>query len=347
MRESAQNVIVIDVMLFSRKDSVLTMRSYRLFASLALIALLGAGCDWRSLPLVERFSPTTTSTVSLGGTPLEAAKAIQFLPGDTFEVRQTVFGFGAFLPDLLGSKDGVRMVTMTRFAPSNFANFSWNVTTEKESDASVAARKKYDLDLAANPRGIGDASGIPPVPVMERVTASGTVMDVSLKTPHSAYLPAYWSSGLNDLMNEKSGIWLSEDAFMELVRTRHTILNLGIFDSEANQAAKNVADLKTALDRLRKQANEDGKFKDLTLLEAEPDFIEYPIQVNGRTVTVSAIKAKNWFGEIIVLNSAQNPLILKVTMNPLASSASDALGGNIALLDKLYGYEISNIKLNR
>ncbi len=321
------------------------MRSYRIFVGLLVFSLLGAGCDWRSLPLVERFASTSTSTVSLDGTPIEAAQAIQFLPGDTFEVRQTVFGFGAFLPDLLGKKDGVRMVTVTRFAPSNFANFSWNVTTQKETDASIAARKKYESDIAANPRAIGDNVFVPPVPQMENATVSGTVMDVSLKTPHSAYLPAYWTLGLNDLMNEKSGIWLSEDAFMELVRTRHTILNLGIFDSEANQAAKNVADLKTALDRLRKQANEDGKFKDLTLLEAEPDFIEYPLQVNGQTVTVSAIKAKNWFGEVIVLNSPQNPLILKVTMNPFASSASDALGGNVALLDKLYGYEISNIQL--
>ncbi|MCE9586013.1 hypothetical protein K8R04_01695 [Candidatus Uhrbacteria bacterium] len=324
------------------------MRSYRLIAGFALIALLGAGCDWSSLPLVGRFaSPVSTSTISFGSTPIDAAKAIQFLPGDTFEVRQTVFGFGAFLPDLLGSKDGVRMVTVTRFAPSNFANVSWTVTSEKETDASIKARQAYEKDVEQNPRAIGEKVAVPPVPQMERVTASGTVMDASLKTPHSAYLPAYWSPGVNNLMNEKSAIWLSEDAFMELVRTRHTILNLGIFDSEANQAARNITDLKGALDRLRKQANEDGKFKDLTLLEAEPDFIEYPLEVNGRTVTVSAIKAKNWFGEVIVLNSAQNPMILKVTMNPLASSASDALGGNIALLDKLYGYEISNIQLRR
>jgi hypothetical protein len=323
------------------------MRFSRLLAGFALVALMGAGCDWRSLPLVERFAPASTSTVALGGTPLEAAKAIQFLPGDTFEVRQTVFGFGAFLPDLLGSKDGVRMVTITRFAPANFANFSWTVTTEKETKASIDARTAYERDLEQNPRGIGEKVAVPPVPQMERVTASGTVMDVSLKTPHSAYLPAYWSPGLNNLMNEKSGIWLSEDAFMELVRTRHTILNLGVFDAEANQAAKNVADLKTTLDRLRKQANEDSKFQDLTLLEAEPDFIEYPLEVNGRTVMVSAIKAKNWFGEVIILNSAQNPMILKVTMNPLAASASDAIGGNVALLDKMYGYEISNIQLKR
>lgn len=323
------------------------MRSRFLVPLLLASSLIGAGCDWSSLPVVSRFAPASTSTVDFGATSLEAANAIQFLPGDTFEVRQTVFGFGAFLPDLLGSKDGVRMVTVTRFAPMNFANFSWNVTSEKETDASKKAREAYERDLKENPRGIGEGVTAPPVPQMERVTVSGTVMNVSLKTPHSAYLPAYWSEGTNDLMNEKSGIWLSEDAFRELVRTRFTILNLGVFDAEANQAAKNVSELKTALDKLRKQANEDGKFKDLTLLEAEPDFIDYPIKVNGRTVTVSAIKAKNWFGEVIVLNNIQNPMILKVTMNPLSATASDALGGNIALIDKLYGYEISNIELKR
>lgn len=315
---------------------------------MVLLALLGAGCEFGNLPLVQRFSPSSsTSTVSFGSTPLEAAKAIQFLPGDTFEVRQTVFGFGAFLPDLLGSKDGVRMVTVTRFAPTNFANFDWSVTSEKETDASIKARQAYERDLETNPRGIGEQSPTQPVPQTERVTATGTVNNVSLKTPHSAHMPAYWSPGTTELMGEKSGIWLSEDAFQELVRTRHTILNLGIFDSEANQAARNVSELKSALDKLRKQANEDGKFKDLTLLEAEPDFIEYPLQVNGKTITVSAIKAKNWFGEIIVLNSLQNPMILKVTMSPLASTASDAIGGNVAFLDKLYGYEISNIQLKR
>ncbi len=324
------------------------MRIFRVIAGFGLLALLGAGCQLPSLPFVEHFTGTAnTSTVSLGGTPVEAAKAIQFLPGDTFEVRQTVFGFGAFLPDLLGSKDGVRMVTITRFAPQYFANYDWTVTSEKETSASIKARQAYDKDLIDNPKGIGENGAVPPVPKLEKVTASGTVMNASLRTSHSAYLPAYWSAGVNDLMGEKSGIWLSDDAFQELVRTRHTILNLGVFDSEANQAAKNVSELKSALEKLRKQANEDGKFSDLTLLESEADFIEYPLQVNGQMVTVSAIRAKNWFGEVIVLNSVQNPMILKVTMNPLSSSASDALGGNVAFLDKLYGYEVSNIQIKR
>jgi len=319
----------------------------RLAVGMAFLALVGAGCDWRSIPFVGQLGPAASSTVAFGTSSAEAANAVQFLPGDTFEIRQTVFGFGAFLPDLFGDKDGVRLVTLTRFAPMNVANLSWSVTTEQETDASRKAREAYARELEEHPRGIGAAGPTPPVPQMEHVTTSGVINDISLKTPHTAFLPALWTAGTRSLMNEKSGIWLSDDAFQELVRTRHTILNLGVFDSEANQAARNVTELKSTLDRLRKQASEDGKYKDLTLLDAEADFIDWPLQVNDRTVTVSAIRAKNWFGEIIVLNNRQNPMILKVTMNPVAASAADALGGNVAFLEKLYGYEISNVVLKR
>ncbi len=314
---------------------------------LFLLAASGWGCRLGNLPFSNEGTETTTSTVSFGSSAVEAAKAIQFMPGDTFEVRQTVLGFGAFLPDLFQSKNGVRTVTLTRFAPMNTANFSWNVTVDQETAASIKARAEYDKEVASHPRAIGEAGPVPPVPQMETVTVTGTVMEASLKSSHAAFLPAYWGQGVKNLENEKSGIWLSQDAFDELVRTRHTILNLGVFDSEANQAARNVSELKSAIDKLRKQANEDGKFKDLTLLEAEPDFIEWPLQVNGKTVNVSAIRAKNWFGEVVILNSAQNPMILKVTLNPLAAGASDALGGNTDVLSKMYGYEVSNIQIKR
>jgi len=323
------------------------MRISYLFMAMVFLATLGMGCDFSSLPYASRIFPTATSTIDFGADSLSAARAVQFLPGDTFEIRQTVLGFGSFIPDLLGNKDGVRFVTISRFAPMNFANLDWKVESKQESAYSVKARELYERQLEENPQGIGEGVKAPPIPQMEDVTVSGTVMNINLKTPHSTYLPVYWGAGLNDLMNEKSGIWLTEDAFNELVRTRRTILNLGVFDSDANQAAKNVSELKTALDKLRKQADEDGKFKDLTLLEAESDFVDYVLKINGRRVTVSAIKAKNWFGEVIVLNNPQNPLILKVTMNPISSSASDALGGSFSFVDKFYGYEISNIELTR
>lgn len=318
-----------------------------LIVPLVLLAVAGWGCASFAWPWQNASSTLTgPSIASATSTPVEVANAIQFIPGDTFEVRQTVLGFGAFLPDLLKTDEGVRTVTLKRFAPTNFAALDWTLTATRETDASKRRRLAYEADLKANPRGIGDVIPPPPNVVNERVTTSGTVLGINLRTTHSAYLPVYWTEDKEDLLGERSAIWLSDDAFQELVRTRRTILNLGLFDESLNQAAKNVAGLKDAYATLREQADADGKFKDLTELNADDEFIEWRLSVNGEERTVSAIRAHNWFGEVIVLNNRQNPMILKVTLNPQAALAA-ALGSDASLVENLFGYEVKNIKLNR
>ncbi len=286
------------------------MSAYRLSAFLVAAALLGAGC--------LSFWPESHTTTSTSTGTLQSGADIQFQPGDTFEIRQTVFGFGAFLPDFLQSKDGVRTVKIDRFAPFYHAGLTWTLTANEPSTSTGQ---------------------------LVKTSASGTITDINIQNTHSAYLPAYWEKGLHTLAGEKSAIWLSDDAFQELSRTGHTILNFGVFDEQANTAAKNLSDLKTTLNRLRNQAEEDGKYSDLTLLKADPKPIDWTITVNGKDMTVSAIQARNWFGEIVVLNNRQNPLILKMTLNPLTSAAADAATGNDNFLDKIYGYEVANIEL--
>ena len=78
----------------------------------------------------------------------------------------------------------------------------------------------------------------------------------------------------------------------------------------------------------------------LTELAAEAEFIEWPLEVNGRPTVVSAIRARNWFGEIVVLNNRQNPLILKLSL------ASEEGGDDTAILDELFGYEIKTVYLS-
>ncbi|MEI7512229.1 MAG: hypothetical protein WCK01_02095 [Candidatus Uhrbacteria bacterium] len=316
-----------------------------LVVPLFLLAVAGWGCASIAIPW-----PTTTSTgssvASATSTALEVAKAIQFLPGDTFEIRQTVLGFGAFLPDFLKTDEGVRVVTIQRFAPTHVAELVWQVTATKETEASKTDRANYEKNLKLHPTAIGEK--IPPAPaiVMEKTTTTGSVLGINLRTSHSADLPLYWGEGKHDIVGEKTAIWLSDDAYLELVNTRRTILNLGIFDDSLNTAAKNVAGLKDAYAALRQQANVDGKFEDLTELKADEEFIDWPLSLNGETRNVSAIRARSWFGEVIVLNNRQNPMILKVTLNPSTALAS-ALGTNTSLVQNLFGYEVKNIKLNR
>lgn len=315
-----------------------------LFVLVSGLALFGAGCDWNEW--LNGFSTTTTSSyISATSTSVQVAEAIQFMAGDTFEVRQTVLGFGAFLPDLLNSLDGVRTVTVTRFAPMHAAALEWTLNTTRETAASKKLRADYDAELKNHPRGIGEGMPALPTVATEKVMTTGTVMGMNLRTPHTALLPAYWPAGNYDVLGERSGIWLSDDAFLELVKTRYTILNLGLFDEALNQAAKNVGELKDAIATLRQQAATEGARKDITALQAESEFIDYALDINGEKRMVSAIRAHNWFGEVIVLNSRQNPMILKVSLNPLVAGA-EAMSGSAAV-DKLFGYEVRNIRINR
>ncbi|HVM90841.1 MAG TPA: hypothetical protein VMU11_03015, partial [Verrucomicrobiae bacterium] len=102
---------------------------------LVLLAAGGFGCASFNLPDLPG-ATTSTDGGDSTSTAVQNANALQFLPGDTFEIRQTVLGFGAFLPDLLKTDDGVRTVTIQRFAPTHSAELKWQVTATTETDAS-------------------------------------------------------------------------------------------------------------------------------------------------------------------------------------------------------------------
>lgn len=313
------------------------MRPFRFrWLIVAALALAGAGCAWfggeNGRDPAERKSAA-----------VEAAEAIQFIPGDTFEIRQTVLGFGAFLPELLNTQEGIRNVTIRRFAPTHVVELDWELVATRETEGSKKLRAEYEAELRRNP---GTKTPVPTI-ATERVTVSGQLLGINLRTSHTALLPAYWQEGTQNALGEKTGLWLSDDAFMELSKTNKTILNLGVFDDALNQAVKNVAELKDALAALRQKASQEEAYKDLTLLEAEPERIEWPLTVNGEKRTVSAIRARNWFGEVIVLDNRQNPIILKVTLNPPVAGMDVAAGNGASVMERLFGYEVNNIVLKR
>jgi len=309
-------------------------RIFQGFALLGVLVLVGAGC---AVP--NPFENGSAPDAGSASKSVVAAEALQFVPGDSFEIRQTFLGLGGFLPDLFKNKKGVRNVTVKRFAPTHAAELDWNILLEEETAASKQARADFEKQAS-------DGNAIPPEIQLETRTASGTVRDINLHDPHAALLPAYWKEGETSADNVRSGIWLSDDAFQELSRTGKTILNLGIFDSSINTIMKSASDLQSAYATLKNKAAEDGQFHDLTLLQADPDPIEYPLTVNGSKRMVSAWKVRNWFGELIVLNSRQNPMILKMTMNPLFAGATEMFGGGTTALNGVFGYEVDNLELH-
>jgi hypothetical protein len=304
-----------------------------------LVVTLGAGCKSIQLPEGLGREQAARGEELAKLSPEEATKHINFTPGDTFELRQTMLGFGAALPELLGQRDGVKMVTVKRFAPMNAAALDWSMELKRETDESRTAREAYE-----RARDAGETATLPATRY-ESKQVSGSVKEIGLRNPHSTSLPASWPEGELTLREEQSALWLSDDAYLELSRTGLTTLNLGVFDDETNRLAQGLQDVNKALSALRTRASEDGKNHDLTLLKADAERVTIPLEVNGTEVKVTAIRAKNWFGEITVLDNRQNPLVLQLKINPLSAGLAETLGGSLSSLDQLLGYEIKKLRV--
>jgi pimeloyl-ACP methyl ester carboxylesterase len=301
--------------------------------SFVFVALIGAGCSRSS---VSRSTEVTGPTVAVfeGLTPQQATEKIHFVPGSLIEIRQTFLGLGAQLAAALAGddKEGVRTVHVDRFAPLETADVTWKIVKKEETNESQKAR----AEAAKKKQKI-------PEPVLEDRVTEGGVQGFNLKDAHSLYVPAFWPGVLQSSSLGTSGIWLSDEVYQALARNRLATLTFGILDSSLQGAIGKVTQFKNAFAALQGQAAAIENRIDVAKLDGEKDVAEWPLKVNGKNVTVEVLKAHNWFGEIVVLNNAQNPLVLKVTLNPLAASFGQNAAG-IATLKSLLGYEV--VELN-
>ena len=251
-------------------------------------------------------------------------------------------GIGGVVTQLSRLMDGTRTFTITSFIPQVRADGSLETVVERETDGSRRARAEAEaIRLRASTTG---TPRVLPEPVIERVVTTGTITGIDLKSSHELYPPAYWKTGENALVLEKSALWLSQDAFLELTRTQKTVLDFGFLQQAATRMLVNISELRTALAKLRQEATSQEKTKDPLLLEVDPDVTSHMIVVNGKEIHVPVVKAHNWFGEVLVLNNPQNPLILKLTFNPLTATAAEIMGKEKGL-KTVFGYEIKNLHM--
>ena len=306
----------------------------------ALTIVVGSGCQLPQLPSLVK--GTATSTAMDTTAVQDATKKLIFTPSDSFEINQTFFGIGGAVTKLARLTQGTRTVTVTKFIPNQNADVSYETAVERETDASRTARAEIE-SKRLNARTSSTITL--PDPVMERVISTGTIAHIELQSSHEVYLPAYWKVGQNDLLNEKSALWMSNDAFQELSRTKKTVLNFGILETGTSQLVKNVTEMKNAFAKLKQQAVMEEKKKDPMLVEMNGEQEEFTLVINGKDTTVSVIRAHNWFGEVVVLNNPKNPLILSMSFNPLTAGAAEIMGSEKGL-KTLFGYQIKNLHLS-
>ncbi|MDD5438248.1 MAG: hypothetical protein PHC70_03835 [Patescibacteria group bacterium] len=290
------------------------MQSKFVWLTVLTLTLFGAGCAWFSRnPSIVPAGPRPADFT--GASPAEAAKKVNFVPGSQIEIRQTYLGVGAKLDDKQAgdNKEGVRIVTLERFAPMVYANLSWKLSRRVEGSASTT----------------------------EMQTVKGKMTGIELKQNHQLYLPGYWPSEALNVSN-LSAIWLSEDVYNALSKNKLAGINFGILDTSLYGALNTSKVFSEAIKSLQDQVGQAELKEDLDVTRAEETFSDWTLNINGQDVKVQVIKAKSWFGEIVVLNNPQNPLILKMTFDPAIPDAASKIK-NYDLLKTLLGYEVTRL----
>lgn len=301
--------------------------------SLAFMMMFGAGCSGSTGRSSGEVTGPVTATFD-GLSAQQATEKINFVPGSLIEMRQTFLGVGAQLAVTLAgeNKEGVRTVRVDRFAPMERADVSWKIVQKVETEASEKAR----ADATKKKQTV-------PEPVLEEKVTEGGIDGFNLRDSHDLYVPSYWPTEPHSSSLGASGIWLSDEVYQGLARNRVATLSFGILDATLQGTFGKLTQLKDAFSLLRGQEAAIENRIDVAKLDGEKDIAEWPLKVNGKDVKVEVIKARNWFGEIVVLNNRQNPLVLKATLNPVATLT----GKNATTLGKLQsfvGYEI--VELN-
>lgn len=304
------------------------------FVTITAAALLaiGAGCGTGNVVGPEGQVDTRTLT-SLS--PEEVTKQLTFKVGSSFLIQQTVIPFEGDYR-IVDSSKNERIVNVVSYSPMSEAEITWELNQFVETDESRAAREAYE---AGN--GEQEEASEPPEPEYGQLISSGVLTRINLSTSHELTLPVRWEAGERALSS--SAVWVSNDVFRELSRTRNSTIYLQAIDA-AHWATVGSEELQSTVASLREHVRDISDRVDVDFMKAEGDVVEWPIRVNGEDIRVEVIKARNWFGEIVVLNNPSNPLVLKFEFNPSVEGI-EAGSEEMNIIRGLLSYEITEIAL--
>lgn len=291
---------------------------------LLLLTLLGTGC---------------VSVESQTKTPEEAALSLSFSSGTELSLRETVLGLGGKFVTFFQQEASERSLVLDDWMGNERALLHWERNLQEETQVSKDARTEYYAKYAAAP--IGSQLPDPPKQLFETIKQQGTLSTQSLQEGSTVFLPPFWR------VDEEGGkdstlIWLSKKQYDELVTTRRTDVNLGLFDDSVSYAVGLTDQVKFFVEKL-KGSQTPVEQKSVLEINARIDWAHYTLSVNGVQTVVRAIQAQNAFARYTILANPENPLILEIMLSP-ASRGSLNLFSREAIGEAFWGYEISSVK---
>jgi hypothetical protein len=258
-------------------------------------------------------------------------------------------GVGGKVVGWFGADEEERMVTVDEWVAGEKVSVSWSISTQVETAQSAAAREAHRQQYATSPVG----TDIPkePEPVYEERVVSGMIASESLASADVLSLPEAWQEG-DAGVSESSLIWLSQSHYDELVSTRSTIVSLGLFDESLLKVEDATGKFVSLVDRLGALVGIDQPVEEetadtdsLLTLEADPQWGEYRLLVDGVQTRVRVVNAKNAFASYTILANAENPLILEIQLTPLSRGSLELLSSE-GFTEGFGGYEVTQINKN-
>lgn len=296
--------------------------------------------------LVLGFGCSSTNVSDL--TPEEAAASLDLTVGSEIVLRPTVLGLGGKIVDLFGGEADERTVQITQWTPGTSVSLSWTITTQTETAASVVAREAYEAEYGQT--AVGEEVPDAPEPEYEDAMKTGTLSSSSLSNVQTLELPELWPEGEGGL-SATSLIWMSRSSYDELVSTRSTTLSLGLFDESLMQVEEVTSTLAEYLEKVKdlwpgetteSDTSVETDTDDLLTIEAEQDWGEYTLLVEGTRTGVQTIEASNAFASYTILANPENPLILEIRLTPLSQGNLEVLSPS-GFMEGFGGYEVSQM----
>jgi hypothetical protein len=275
-------------------------------------------------------SPSASSTSWGQAAAKPDSNSTDFKVGSSFVLEQTVFLFEGNFQTVDPAHDK-RKITLSVFDEGSAAEVSWELRQLVLTDESKAAEKTWEE---------GGKQGAAPQPKYGQLDYGGTLSRISLGSTHMIGSPFIWAFG-NPVESKTSEVWVSSDVYGELSRTRSSTVYMNALDAARSVASGNDAMLKL-IGEIRTRAQIVGTRTDVYLMKASEARVDYPVKLNGADTTVKAIKAKNWYGEMLVLDNPKNPLVLSFTFDPDLQGVQ-ASQDNVNLLKGLLSYKIVEI----
>lgn len=292
-----------------------TRFGFVLVASCLLLA--GAGCDWGTrvtLPFKLPVFPSSPEAVSL---------SVPFRIGLKAELRPTTLGVTGTVDDLLGQENERTRLELREDDPAS-ASLGWERETFIETEASKRAR-------AAE-------ANLPPA--FERKTFSGETPFGLVSAGSALFLPAFWSTD-REPPSQNSGAWLSRATYRALVEEGAAEVRLGVGDERLAAIAGAVQAFNALAARLG-ASSESAASPSAFRFERSGE-ATFPVRIDGRVEFAAVVTAKSGLADLVVLKNPENPLVLKITFNPLALGALTAFSG-LGVDPARLGYEITSLE---